>query len=674
MGFNKGYALIIGIARYRNSKVNDLTESVLNDARDVRSLLQSPAHCGYPEKNVRLLLDEQATAEGIREGLRWLADAVGTDGTALVYFSGHGTRIESGPDADNYLIPYDSDPERLKETAISGAELTGLLRKIQPPRLLCIFDSCYAGGVGEVKDAGLQRGRKFKSGLGEEFYDRLAKGKGRVIIASSRDDEVSLLLDDLNNSLFTHYLLEALKGKVPPWDDGLVHVGNVFDYVSLKVRAHANQHPYFKAVYEDNFPIALYAVGEQVADEGGAAPAPPVDLRALRDSLKRFDMSELRLICADVRDALVKNGISLDLDIDGWGGNLTKTDIIIKLTDRLQTWGHLDYLERAVQEEVKNRNPPTLKPPKKPDGNGAANEIREVRTGKRTVKWVLFTPLILLAVPAIYVWSKRRDAPPPIIVTNQTPVVTHPSAAAHSNTPSSIPPEIVRRTIVTRVAGVTVGMGVAEVAAVGDVEGETPDTFPPGAQLFVYVRRRGGDSDAAFERFSPERVGGGSWTVTDVPLRKPLNAGVTKVDVRVAIVPQGQDLDVNSVPPDLMVPGSVEVSVPAPRLSDWKPRSDADGNLTAEGTIQNILEADEKLCFKVEIISGGSPPTPQSDICPLLTEKGRWTYEWSLRGPSVKANAGKVSVRAGLVDKVLNDEIIPERDFKQIGQPQTLRR
>ena len=215
-GFKDGYALIVGIANY--PKVRRLPETILKDARDVHNLLRAPAHCGYPDANVRLLLDDKATADSIRDGIRWPAGAAGLGDTALVFFSGHGGRIETGPQAGNYLIPYDCDPANLGGTAIPGEELTGVLRDIQSQRLLIFFDSCYSGGTGETKGLGPEQ-TEFKSGLEESYYERLAQGTGRVIMASSRSDEKSLVLHGMTNRPFPHYLLQALPGDPPPPGD-----------------------------------------------------------------------------------------------------------------------------------------------------------------------------------------------------------------------------------------------------------------------------------------------------------------------------------------------------------------------------------------------------------------------------------------------------------------------
>jgi hypothetical protein len=352
LGFQDGYALIVGIANY--PKVRKLTQTVLNDARDVYSLLRSSTHCGYIETNVRLLLDDQATAKSIRDGLRWLAESSGPGDTALIFFSGHGGRVENGPDAGNYLIPYECDPADLSGTAISGAELTGLLRNVLAQRLLVIFDSCYSGGAGETKGLGPTQ-TNFKLGLAESYYEQLTQGTGRVILASSRSDEVSLVFQDMDNSLFTHYLLAALRGNARTRGDGLIRVFDVFDYVSEEVPAHgAQQHPIFKANdLENNFPIALHLGGKGLGT--GPATLQPrrtvVDWGKLRRAMvKVFTLEELEILCADIEQDLAEDGIDLPVNLDVVGGTSQEAKIqnLIRYLDNRE---RLAYLVTAVRRE-----------------------------------------------------------------------------------------------------------------------------------------------------------------------------------------------------------------------------------------------------------------------------------------------------------------------------------
>jgi metacaspase-1 len=75
--FSQGRALVMGVANY--PKVSKLPENVLNDARDLASVLQAQGYCAYPPANVELLLDEQATADRMRDALLQLAETAGPD-------------------------------------------------------------------------------------------------------------------------------------------------------------------------------------------------------------------------------------------------------------------------------------------------------------------------------------------------------------------------------------------------------------------------------------------------------------------------------------------------------------------------------------------------------------------------------------------------------------------
>jgi hypothetical protein len=265
--FAQGHALVVGIANY--PRIRRLSKTVLNDARDLASLLTNAAHCGYPTGQVTQLLDEQATGSGIRDALTALSTGTDSSDTVVVFFSGHGAHRWVKGEYEQFILPYDFDPDDLLGTAISGHEMTERLRKISAGRLLVLFDSCHSGGAAEPK-GGLAL---MKRGLSEDYYQALAQGKGRVVIASSRPDEESLTLPVLRNSLFTHYLLEALRGKGKTQGDGYVRVFDLFRHVADHVSQKADQHPIFKAAaMEEDWPVALVPIHQSIG-KGFVPPA-----------------------------------------------------------------------------------------------------------------------------------------------------------------------------------------------------------------------------------------------------------------------------------------------------------------------------------------------------------------------------------------------------------------
>jgi hypothetical protein len=72
----------------------------------------------------------------------------------------------------------------------------------------------------------------------------------------------------MSNSLFTHHLLEALKGAAVCPGEDVVRVFEVFRYVSDRVPSQrCDQHPVFKAHdVEGSFPIALHRGGVKSPD------------------------------------------------------------------------------------------------------------------------------------------------------------------------------------------------------------------------------------------------------------------------------------------------------------------------------------------------------------------------------------------------------------------------
>lgn len=255
MKFDKGRALVIGIANY--DEVDDLPDAVFNDACDVASVLQSSDYCGFPTANVRMLRNDQATLSAITDALADLASAARPDDTVVFFFSGHGARLRQGAVETSALVAFDSKLGDLQRTTLSEAHFSAALAQIRARRLLVFIDACHAGGASVLK-GGLDGDIDF--GFDEKSLQRLAEGTGRVIMASSRASETSLVLRGARNSIFTGRLLEALQGKAHTAGDGLIRVFDVFNYVAEQVARSVpgRQHPIFKASdLESNFPIAL---------------------------------------------------------------------------------------------------------------------------------------------------------------------------------------------------------------------------------------------------------------------------------------------------------------------------------------------------------------------------------------------------------------------------------
>ncbi|MBS1001628.1 caspase family protein [Acetobacter persici] len=259
MTFDKGRALVIGIANY--AAVGALPAAVLNDALDTAEILKSPKYCGYPEANVTVLTNEAATLENIRRALADLAAAATTDDTVAIFFSGHGVRIGKDAAATSALVPYDCNLTDVTGTTLGEAELSSAITAIKAPRVIFVIDACHAAGTVTLKSGiGEHTEEVIDNGFDEKSLEQLARGTGRVVFASSRAAETSLVLRHERNSVFTTAMLTGLKGAATAASDGAIRVFDLFNHVSETVRqsVQGQQHPVFKASdLEENFPVAL---------------------------------------------------------------------------------------------------------------------------------------------------------------------------------------------------------------------------------------------------------------------------------------------------------------------------------------------------------------------------------------------------------------------------------
>lgn len=242
--FNQGHAVVIGVGA-------DLPVTI-EDANAIANVLSDAQRCAYPSDHVILLTGEKARREHILSALDWLIRSADPESTTIVYFSGHGLETP-----DYYLMPFGYDLSNLQMTAISGMTFTERLRAIRAKKLLVLLDCCHAGGQAEAKVG-------VKSPVPSTVIDQLGKSSGRVVIASSRKDEVSFT--GRPYSIFTEALLEALSGYGVFEQDGYARVLDLAMWVGRKVPELTGdkQHPIIKVSnLEDNFAVAWYAAGDK---------------------------------------------------------------------------------------------------------------------------------------------------------------------------------------------------------------------------------------------------------------------------------------------------------------------------------------------------------------------------------------------------------------------------
>jgi hypothetical protein len=250
------WAVVVGINDYPNTR---RLKWAVNDARAFYRHLVDVIQ--VPEENVTLLLNQDAGLSRLRSALgTHLKKMAGKEDMVIIYFAGHGATEKDvlSPDGDGlekYMLPYDVDPEDLYASALPMREISHIFYRIQSQRIIFIADSCYSGASGgrTISLPGI------RANISDSFLDRIAGGKGTVILTASGANEVSAEDEKLKHGVFTFYLLEGLRGAADADKDRLITVDEIYQYVSVQVpRATGQeQHPIKKGTVEGRLILSI---------------------------------------------------------------------------------------------------------------------------------------------------------------------------------------------------------------------------------------------------------------------------------------------------------------------------------------------------------------------------------------------------------------------------------
>jgi hypothetical protein len=243
------WAVVIGINSY--PKAPQLKYAV-EDARAFKQYLLEQNK--IPAENVILLLNEEATLAKLRSTLgTHLKNKAGKEDMVILFFAGHGAteRDVMSPDGDGlekYLLPYDADPKDLYASSLPMREVSHIFQRIRSERLIFLVDSCYSGASGgrTIASSG------HRANISDAFLERITSGRGTVILTASGANEVSAESDEYRHGVFTHFLLQGLKGDADADKDRLITVDEAFGYVSRHVpqATGQEQHPMKKGQVE----------------------------------------------------------------------------------------------------------------------------------------------------------------------------------------------------------------------------------------------------------------------------------------------------------------------------------------------------------------------------------------------------------------------------------------
>ncbi|MFI5402179.1 MAG: caspase domain-containing protein [Planctomycetota bacterium] len=247
----KRWALLVGINDYPGND-SDLTGCDV-DVENMRFLLQEVFQ--FPQEQITIVRDLDATRARIEKELTDLADKAGPTDAVVFSYSGHGTQVPDldGDEADGWdegICPAEPKPKTIATeeqlaTFLTDDRLAELLGRFKTRNLTVIFDCCHSGTGLRTGDAvptlpvPLERPRwqevSFSRALQEKAAEARARSRGGaaepagsdmgldaserwVFIAGCQSWEMSSG-DNVNGGAMTHPLASVLlRSSGQSWD------------------------------------------------------------------------------------------------------------------------------------------------------------------------------------------------------------------------------------------------------------------------------------------------------------------------------------------------------------------------------------------------------------------------------------------------------------------------
>ena len=254
------WAVVVGVSNYRQGVSN--LQYADDDALAVYEFLASPRGGRFAPENMRLLIDEQATSQTLRDALHVFLSRAKQEDLVVIYFSGHGASAPARPDIV-YLLTHDADPERLASTAFPMHEVqTALKHYIAAERVLILADACRSGSMLRLPQTVAMRSGEEENELVYRYLQELSRSApGRAVFTASEAREPSREGQQWGggHGVFTYHLLEGLRSKADRDQNGVVTLGEAIEYTQYHVQedTDSQQHPDPGGEYDRNFPLSV---------------------------------------------------------------------------------------------------------------------------------------------------------------------------------------------------------------------------------------------------------------------------------------------------------------------------------------------------------------------------------------------------------------------------------
>lgn len=234
----KIWSVVVGVGRYSTMPVLKYSD---DDAYQFYAFLKSPEGGALPDKQLRVLVDEDATRANILATMRQVLLKADDNDVVVFYFSGHGL--------EGAFLPQDFDGVNNR---LLHSDVKAILEQSKAKHKICIADACHSGTLLAMK-------QPLENTLQRYYSAFNASSGGMALFMSSKGQEYSLEDQGLRSGIFSHYLIRGLKGEADFDGNKIVTIREVYDFVYKNVRSYTSnaQTPIISGKYDNNMPVSV---------------------------------------------------------------------------------------------------------------------------------------------------------------------------------------------------------------------------------------------------------------------------------------------------------------------------------------------------------------------------------------------------------------------------------
>lgn len=252
------YALLVGVSKF--AKPSEWMQNLRfadKDATALYEFLQTSGGGKFEQPNMLLLTNEQAKLADFRKALTEFVAKPGPEDLLIVFLATHGGPDPAAPQ-NRYFVLHDTEVDKLARTGLPMPDLQNFLQQnVKAKRMLLLVDTCESAGLLDQQITTRGRANNLTNLYLEKF---LYREEGRAVITAADVNEGSLEAAKWGggHGVFTHYLLEGLRGRADADTDRLVTVGELFRFVRQQVRVDTGfqQNPRLLIGTNENLKIA----------------------------------------------------------------------------------------------------------------------------------------------------------------------------------------------------------------------------------------------------------------------------------------------------------------------------------------------------------------------------------------------------------------------------------